>query len=575
MPPEYVCAGRSAACVSPNRSSTSSARRRASACGRWYSRPTSTRFSSPVRFSSTAANCPASPIWLRRASASRTTSRPATSARPPSGSSSVVRIRTPVVLPGAVGPEQAEHGAGRDLEVDPFSAWTSPNGLAEPLGPDDRRQACAQAYRRRRANDTAPGPPSVLTYPGPSPCSNSSTCIAASARPSRSTASRSRCPRAPRRVRGPQRRRQDHRDADRARRAGGRRGRGPLARRAGDAGRPPTVRLHARGARAVPADARAGAARLPRPAPRHDDGATRDGRARAARPAQVVGDRADDRVEALSLGNQQRVQLAAALVHEPDVLRARRAVLGARPDGGRRPRRGAARRGADARRPGRVLEPPARPRGAALRRGGADRPRPGRRRRPIAALRASRARRCCGSRSRVPTPTGARRSRGVRLDAAVDGGVVLELDDGADPQRVLDLARAQGDVAQFRRVEPTLAELFREVVDEGADSVTGRVWALVARRDFWVRLRERSFIVSTLINLAVISVLIVLRAVERRRDARFRARRGGDERRGRPGGRAGRRVRDAPRARAVRGRGRRPRARSPPARSTPSSRGRP
>ena len=33
-----------------------------------------------------------------------------------------------------------------------------------------------------------------------------------------------------------------------------------------------------------------------------------------------IEDRADDRVEALSLGNQQRVQLAAALVHEPEVL---------------------------------------------------------------------------------------------------------------------------------------------------------------------------------------------------------------------------------------------------------------
>ncbi|MFI6096074.1 ABC transporter ATP-binding protein [Lentzea sp. NPDC051213] len=31
-------------------------------------------------------------------------------------------------------------------------------------------------------------------------------------------------------------------------------------------------------------------------------------------------DRADDRLEALSLGNQQRVQIAAALVHDPDVL---------------------------------------------------------------------------------------------------------------------------------------------------------------------------------------------------------------------------------------------------------------
>jgi ABC-2 type transport system ATP-binding protein len=33
-----------------------------------------------------------------------------------------------------------------------------------------------------------------------------------------------------------------------------------------------------------------------------------------------VGDRGEDKVEALSLGNQQRVQLAAALVHEPELL---------------------------------------------------------------------------------------------------------------------------------------------------------------------------------------------------------------------------------------------------------------
>ena len=33
-----------------------------------------------------------------------------------------------------------------------------------------------------------------------------------------------------------------------------------------------------------------------------------------------VAERADDRVEQLSLGNQQRVQLAAALVHNPEVL---------------------------------------------------------------------------------------------------------------------------------------------------------------------------------------------------------------------------------------------------------------
>ena len=37
-------------------------------------------------------------------------------------------------------------------------------------------------------------------------------------------------------------------------------------------------------------------------------------------------------------------------------------------------------------------------------------------------------------------------------------------------------------------------------------------WRLVARRDFWVRLRERSFLVSTLINVAVISILVLARA---------------------------------------------------------------
>jgi ABC-2 type transport system permease protein len=37
-------------------------------------------------------------------------------------------------------------------------------------------------------------------------------------------------------------------------------------------------------------------------------------------------------------------------------------------------------------------------------------------------------------------------------------------------------------------------------------------WRLVARRDFWVRLRERSFLISTLINIAVISILVLARA---------------------------------------------------------------
>jgi ABC-2 type transport system ATP-binding protein len=49
---------------------------------------------------------------------------------------------------------------------------------------------------------------------------------------------------------------------------------------------------------------------------------TPEARAAAGRWLAVLGlsDRAGDRVEELSLGNQQRVQLAAALVHEPRVL---------------------------------------------------------------------------------------------------------------------------------------------------------------------------------------------------------------------------------------------------------------
>ena len=46
-----------------------------------------------------------------------------------------------------------------------------------------------------------------------------------------------------------------------------------------------------------------------------------------------------------------------------------------------------------------------------------------------------------------------------------------------------------------------------------SDGTTDRgTWRLVAGRDFWVRLRERSFLVSTLINIAVISILVLARA---------------------------------------------------------------
>ena len=84
--------------------------------------------------------------------------------------------------------------------------------------------------------------------------------------------------------------------------------------------------------------------------------------------ALAVGDRAGDRVEALSLGNQQRVQLAAALVHDPVVLVLDEPFSGLDPVGVDVLRLGAAtarrrrcRRG--------LLQPPARAGRAAVRRG--------------------------------------------------------------------------------------------------------------------------------------------------------------------------------------------------------------
>jgi ABC-2 type transport system ATP-binding protein len=179
---------------------------------------------------------------------------------------------------------------------------------------------------------------------------------------------------------------------------------------------------------------------------------------------EVIGDPAA-RMESLSLGNQQRVQLAAALVHRPEVLVLDEPFSGLDPVG------------VDVL--ASVLLQEAREQGAAVvfsshqldlverlcdevvlidhgrlaARG------------TIEQLRALRQRNLW----RVEGPPIAEAwweaLPGVRIvELPTDDTVLLELAADADPQRVLDLARAAGDVRAFGPVHPTLAELFREVV---------------------------------------------------------------------------------------------------------------
>ena len=192
-----------------------------------------------------------------------------------------------------------------------------------------------------------------------------------------------------------------------------------------------------------------------------------DASRRAAETIEVLGvaERANDRVENLSLGNQQRVQLAAALVHRPDVLILDEPFSGLDPvgvDALTGVLRGEAEgRGVPVVFSSHQLELVERlcdrvvliDHGRIVAAG------------TIEELRASREQR----RLRVHV-TGAPEDwydaiPGVRLvEATSNDGLVLELADGVDEQRVLDLARGAGDVTHFSRERASLAELFREAV---------------------------------------------------------------------------------------------------------------
>jgi ABC-2 type transport system ATP-binding protein len=177
-----------------------------------------------------------------------------------------------------------------------------------------------------------------------------------------------------------------------------------------------------------------------------------------------VDERWEERVENLSLGNQQRVQLAAALVHRPELL-----VLD-EPFSGLDPLAvdvlsGVLRRYADGGVPvvfsshqldlvEQLCDAVAIvSRGRLVASG------------PVREL----ARGTGRERFRIEVagapPGWVDGLAGVEVLSAVDGSVEFELEPGRDEQAVLDAGRENGRVRQFVRVEPRLVDVFRHVVE--------------------------------------------------------------------------------------------------------------
>jgi ABC-2 type transport system ATP-binding protein len=190
-----------------------------------------------------------------------------------------------------------------------------------------------------------------------------------------------------------------------------------------------------------------------------------DARAQSLRQIEVLGvaDRARDRVDALSLGNQQRVQLAAALVHRPEVLVLDEPFSGLDPVGVD-VLSGVLREQASGGVPvvfsSHQLELVERlcesvvliDRGRVVAAG------------RISDLRAADPRRLVRVEV-LGAPGGWYEAiPGVRVTEPLPEGAILELTDSARPADVLDAARAAGEVRSFSVVRPSLSEIFRRAV---------------------------------------------------------------------------------------------------------------
>ena len=92
------------------------------------------------------------------------------------------------------------------------------------------------------------------------------------------------------------------------------------------------------------------------------------------------------------------------------------------------------------------------------------------------------------------------------IERARDGALLVGLTDGATPDALLDAARGAG---HGHALQPRAPDAHRPVPPRGG-LVRRTAVRLVARRELTERVRERSFLVSTGVSIAIIALVVVL-----------------------------------------------------------------